>query len=120
MPHKKTKKPQSQRAVRIERELRIETERSQPYVMTPKRARATVSMQQRLRDQANRIVELEEKIAALSRGEPLVSVSAQCIAVIDRLTATGLYGDTSTETAAQLLTAKVRSEMQWLATGNAS
>lgn len=104
--------------------LRIESEQSQPYVMSANKARTLADAHEELRKRATRIGELEKQIAKLSRGRGggvlHVETTPEVMVVLDKLTNTGFYGTTRNETAEELLRTKIRSEMAWLATGSAS
>lgn len=104
--------------------VRIESEQSQPYVMSASKARTLANAHEELRKRANRILELEKQIAKLSRGRGggvlHVETTPEVMVVLDKLTNTGFYGTTRNETAEELLRTKLRSEMAWLATGSAS
>jgi len=100
--------------------LRIETERSQPYVMTPRQERKAITQNQRLRNQANRIFELERQIEKLARGGDgktiSVELSHEVVHVLEELAKTGLYGDGMHDTLRELLYRQVRAEMVWATT----
>lgn len=102
--------------------VRIEGEASQAWG-TPAKAKKLTAKNELDRKLVNRIHELEQQIATLSRGGnakgTAVYLSPAVLEVVKRLTASGFYGDTETETITELLNAKVRSEMAWLATGAA-
>lgn len=103
------------------RQVRIETERSQPQYMTPTKRRSIASFHEEIRGYKNRITELEERIAELSRGEGAdsitLSVNKHVMHVLERLTQTGLFGRTHVETAQEMLRMMTRRQMHWLATG---
>ena len=114
-----SRKPHSKR----QRLVRIESEQSQPYVMSANKARTLADAHEELRKRATRIQALEQQIAKLSRGrgrEIGIETTEEVLVMLDKLTNTGFYGTTRNETAEELLRTKIRSEMAWLATGSAS
>lgn len=121
MSNKNKKKNRRAPYLASAKKLRIETEKSQPYVMTPRQAKKTITKFQELRDAKNRIHELETKIESLARGGDgktvSLEVSHEVWNVLERLAETGFYGDGPHEAMRTILYKGVRQEMGWLATG---
>jgi hypothetical protein len=103
MPFKKTKR----------KPVRIESEISQARG-TPKKARRLDKANEHERKQLNRIFELEQQIAKLSRGDKGIElafyISSQAREAITTLTKSGFYGTSDAETATQLMMHALRKE----------